>query len=514
MGNNQSVNAVALNNLTNKVKFDIVVKCLEHLDFMENTSATIDMDIIGLNKELAKIVNDFREDKLMNDAPADVYRDIVEDVEKFCNGNKYSIRKLFETLNQACTVFEALSSHISPIDYVEDEDSTFFSDSDCRLEIYEACTSRINGYYADLQHTTLSHNIISSRMSTLRRMLYKEAENTVKEAVREKIFNFKSRVIEEIDNLFCMGMSQHRFDVDEAVKARDLLKSIIVIGQNARSLLVQSKYNEQILLNAAFDEICFYVENVVRRVQLAFSLHSSEALDLLMDLEIDDSNHDDALEHLTESNTHFNGRPLLSVPVADGRDPSSDEDDEEVDSEEQEEEDEEEEEQREQQFKKETAKALLSLTKKKNVTAASATPTKKAVPAPSSARKTVSAKAVIEVESDSDEEEDTESESEEESESEPVLTRSAIKAGRSSSTATGTSGKGKNTTVVTVVATPSRSSARNNAAATATAANPSASKTSSNGSNDRKRKESASSAANAEPASKRVQHSRKAKNAV
>lgn len=512
MGNNQSVNAVALNNLTNKVKFDIVVKCLEHLDFMENTSATIDMDIIGLNKELAKIVNDFREDKLMNDAPADVYRDIVEDVEKFCNGNKYSIRKLFETLNQACTVFEALSSHISPIDYVEDEDSTFFSDSDCRLEIYEACTSRINGYYADLQHTTLSHNIISSRMSTLRRMLYKEAENTVKEAVREKIFNFKSRVIEEIDNLFCMGMSQHRFDVDEAVKARDLLKSIIVIGQNARSLLVQSKYNEQILLNAAFDEICFYVENVVRRVQLAFSLHSSEALDLLMDLEIDDSNHDDALEHLTESNTHFNGRPLLSVPVADGRDPSSDEDDEEVDSEEQEEE--EEEEQREQQFKKETAKALLALTKKKNVTAASATPTKKAVPAPSSARKTVSAKTVIEVESDSDEEEDTESESEEESESEPVLTRSAIKAGRTSSTATGTSGKGKNTTLVTVVATPSRSSARNNAAATATAANPSASKTSSNGSNDRKRKESASSAANAEPASKRVQHSRKAKNAV
>lgn len=469
---------------------------------MENTSATIDLDIEGLNKELAKIVNTFREEKLMNAAPADVYRDVVEDVEKFCNGNKYSIRKLYETLNQACTVSEALSNHISPIDFVETEDSRFFSDNDCRMEIYESCSAKIASYYADLQHTTLSHNIISSRMSTLRRMLYKEAESTVKEAVREKIFVYKSKVIEEIDNRFCLGMSQHQFDVEDALKARELLKSIIVIGQNARSLLIQSKYNEQILLNAAFDEICFYVENCIRRVQLAFSLHSSEALDLLMDLEVDDTNHDD-IEVIADANSSSSssGNGLLArVPVADGRDLSENDEDED-------EEEEEEEQEEEEQKKLDTVKALVALGKKQQPSV-TFTPAKASTKTTAASNRKVSAKAVIEVEpeSESEEEEQEEEESDEESEPEPVLTRSAIKAAATAGSRPAT----KVTTVVTVTATPSRSSLRGASAPSAPAAVVVTSTTNNKG-NDRKRKEPVSSSPPSPVPAKRVQHSRQAK---
>lgn len=271
MGNSQSQATInSVNELVHKTKFDVVVKCLEYVDFMELTSAQIDSSIEDLQEELAKITEAFSRNSLIDQSPAEFYREIVGDLEKFVNGNKFSVRRLFAVLEEACAEFQTIANNISPVDFSSQNGETFlfFSDDDALTSIRALCSTKIANYYGELTNASLPYNIMTSRMSTLRRMLYKEANVIVEDVVKSSISEFRNSVFEDIDNIFCLAMTKGYFSLDNKNKARGLIKVIISLANEGKEKLEFCPYTKIDFLNTAIDEISFHVEkNILRTIQ-------------------------------------------------------------------------------------------------------------------------------------------------------------------------------------------------------------------------------------------------------
>ncbi len=79
-------------------------------------------------------------------------------------------------------------------------------------------------------------------------------------------------------------MTRDYFSLLNVHKARKLLRLLISLARTARHNLEEAPYSDRELLTQTSDEIAQYVQGVLRRVQLAYSALSSEALEMLMDL--------------------------------------------------------------------------------------------------------------------------------------------------------------------------------------------------------------------------------------
>ena len=111
---------------TAKQKLDATVS--DYLEFLELTSAQIDVDIEDLGHEIATVTTSFRVSDELKAVSAEKQHQLQEDVEKHANLHKFAVRRCFGVLEEAYETFEDMCYAITLPDDDDDEDLINFDD--------------------------------------------------------------------------------------------------------------------------------------------------------------------------------------------------------------------------------------------------------------------------------------------------------------------------------------------------------------------------------------------------
>jgi len=123
MGNSQSLQVAETKAAQTKVAIDSAVD--SYCEFLELTSSQIDLDIEDLGSEIAILTTQFRTCDEFKALPADKALVLQEDVEKYANLHKFSVRRAFAILEEAYDTFEDMCYAITAPD---GEDEINFDD--------------------------------------------------------------------------------------------------------------------------------------------------------------------------------------------------------------------------------------------------------------------------------------------------------------------------------------------------------------------------------------------------
>ena len=126
MGNSQSVEAAESAAAEAKVRLDECVT--NYLEYLEVTSTQIDTEIEDLSMEIATVTTQFKVSNMLKALPADKALLLQEDVEKYANLHKFSIRRLFGVLEEGYDTFEDMCYAITLPDDDDDEDMIHWDD--------------------------------------------------------------------------------------------------------------------------------------------------------------------------------------------------------------------------------------------------------------------------------------------------------------------------------------------------------------------------------------------------
>ena len=247
----------------------------------------------------------------MKSAPAFTSSDLTNDqknqliaaLEKTSNMQKYSVRRLFEILSDAYDSFEEIASSISTC---ENEDD-MVSDHDVLLEMRKLSMTLIDGYIKDLHDISFPPYLVAFYIASLRRMLYKGCDSILKEAITDYLGECRDTALEEIDNIYCLGMTQGTFDGSDVEACRETLQLMILINSEMRDALYDLPFSHE-LIQGVQDDIQEHVQLIIRQVQLQFA-DKPDFLEAIMDLDVlddtDDFEEDD--DDLDEDNDDDDG---------------------------------------------------------------------------------------------------------------------------------------------------------------------------------------------------------------
>ena len=246
------------------------------------------MNIIELNGEIQAKVNTVRS------TPAFTSPDLTNEqknqlnaaLEKTSNMQKYCVRRLFEILSDAYDSFEEIASSISTC---ENEDD-MVSDHDVLLEMRNLSMKLIDGYIKDLHDISFPPYLVAFYIASLRRMLYKGCDSILKEAIVDYLQECRDTASEEIDNIYCLGMTQGSFDGSDVEACRETLQLMILINSEMRDALYDLPFSHE-LIQGVQDDIQEHVQLIIRQVQLQFA-DKPEFLEEIMDLDVLDDTDD------------------------------------------------------------------------------------------------------------------------------------------------------------------------------------------------------------------------------
>ena len=126
MGNSQSVESAESAAAAAKLRLDECVT--NYLEYLELTSSQIDVDIEDLSMEIATVTTQFKVSDILKALPADKALLLQEDVEKYANLHKFSIRRLFGVLEEGYDTFEDMCYAITLPEDDDDEDMIDWDD--------------------------------------------------------------------------------------------------------------------------------------------------------------------------------------------------------------------------------------------------------------------------------------------------------------------------------------------------------------------------------------------------
>jgi len=207
-------------------------------------------------------------------------------LEKTSNMQKYSVRRLFEILSDAYDSFDEIASSISAC---ENEDD-MVSDHDLLLEMRKLSMKLIDDYIKDLHDISFPPYLVAFYIASLRRMLYKGCDSILKEAIMDYLTDCRDTALEEIDNLYCIGMTQGSFDGSSVEACRETLQLMILINSEMRDALYDLPFSHE-LIDDVQEDIQEHVQLIIRQVQLQFA-DQPEFLEAIMDLDVLDDTDD------------------------------------------------------------------------------------------------------------------------------------------------------------------------------------------------------------------------------
>jgi len=221
MGNASSAAIAAAEKETAMAKESIIRGCSDYIEFMESTSMMIDVNIFDLAAELQSKVNSVKGGESFKALPIATFNSLATDLEKCANTQKFAVRRFFLILQEAYDRFEEIAESIDEVDEQEEIPST----DDLFHELRLVATEYIAHYTKELSDLMpeLTQDILDLRVAAFRRMLFKASETVVDIAVIEYIRSCKENAMDEIDNLFCTGMTRGAFDGSDIVVTRELL---------------------------------------------------------------------------------------------------------------------------------------------------------------------------------------------------------------------------------------------------------------------------------------------------
>ena len=230
----------------------------------------------------------------MKSTPAFTSSDLTNDqknqltsaLEKTSNMQKYSVRRLFEILSDAYDSFDEIASTISTC---ENEDD-MVSDHDLLLDMRKLSMKLIDDYIKDLHDISFPPYLVAFYIASLRRMLYKGCDSILKEAIMSYLTDCRDTALEEIDNLYCIGMTQGSFDGSSVEACRETLQLMILINSEMRDALYDLPFSHE-LIDEVQEDIQEHVQLIIRQVQLQFA-DQPEFLEAIMDLDVLDDTDD------------------------------------------------------------------------------------------------------------------------------------------------------------------------------------------------------------------------------
>jgi len=272
--------------------------CSNYLDFVESTNAIIDININELQDEIQSKINTVKSSAAFtsSDLTNEQKNQLHSSLEKTANMQKYSVRRLFETLQEAYDSFDEIASSISTCENEEDMQS----DHDVLQEMRKLSMKLIDDYIKDLYDISFPPYLVAFYIASLRRMLYKGCDAILKEAISDYLRDCRDTALEEIDNIYCLGMTQGSFDGTNVEACRETLQLMILLNSEMREALFDLPFSHE-LIEKVQEDIQEHVQQIIRQVQLQFA-DRLDFLESIMDLDVEDDIDDFEDDEFDEEN--------------------------------------------------------------------------------------------------------------------------------------------------------------------------------------------------------------------
>ena len=164
------------------------------------------------------------------------------------------------------------------------------SDHDALQEMRKLSMKLIDDYIQDLHDISFPPYLVAFYIASLRRMLYKGCDSILKEAISDFLRDCRDTALEEIDNIYCLGMTQGSFDGTSVEACRENLQLTILLNAEMREALFDLPFSHD-LIEKVQEDIQEHVQQIIRQVQLQFA-NRPEFLESIMDLDVDDDTDD------------------------------------------------------------------------------------------------------------------------------------------------------------------------------------------------------------------------------
>jgi hypothetical protein len=164
------------------------------------------------------------------------------------------------------------------------------SDHDLLLDMRKLSMKLIDDYIKDLHDISFPPYLVAFYIKSLRRLLLLGCDSILKEAIMDYLTDCKDTALEEIDNLYCIGMTQGSFDGSSVEACRETLQLMILINSEMRDALYDLPFSHE-LIDDVQEDIQEHVQLIIRQVQLQFA-DQPDFLEAIMDLDVLDDTDD------------------------------------------------------------------------------------------------------------------------------------------------------------------------------------------------------------------------------
>lgn len=278
-----------------QLKNQVTRKCNCFVVGVESTSVVVNVELTELKSELSALIQSYHNRPFRTEVGLLQMAKIITDIERHANYHKFAIWSMLQKLNECQTSFEELVSSKMNISKVDDMISDTAISNELRLRVETV----VADYTSSIRDAGCWDELIELRSSQLERMLFKLGDSIIIQ-IKENIVNeFKNVAFEQIDEILCSEMCDGTFSDPES--ARSLLQSFVTVYAITRQGLEELPFLQRTQIELAQDKLSEYVEDLIRRVQMAYAYHFDEtSMRMIMDLEESDTSSDKNSEDYSE----------------------------------------------------------------------------------------------------------------------------------------------------------------------------------------------------------------------
>ena len=200
---------------------------------------------------------------------------------------------MFHFINECHEHFvESLSVIMEP-DYGESSDDK--TEDDLLFEARKYCQKVVEDYEAEIKTDTFfPHNILTNRITRLRKLLFKDLEQLLQDFTTLSISNRKEWLMSIIDEMLRTSINKHKtLGLSSPALCRDLINDMIDISSVHTDMLSKIPLSNITLIDQAVRDINIHVRNVIRTIQIINTNQGQDCLKILFDNKLDN-----ALSHI------------------------------------------------------------------------------------------------------------------------------------------------------------------------------------------------------------------------
>jgi hypothetical protein len=298
-------------------KSNVMDRCEAYLDYIEETSAVVDLAIKALDKSISAEIVAFAENPVIKGLDANDRLILESDLSYFGNMQKSSIRKMLVSFRDTHAVFESLlddsitnalrknadlgdGTSVSDAGSSSDDSEgagvarTEFNQIVPESEIfsmgYAICSDVLDKYRQELLEMSFPSSQRTNRQQRFRRLLFKSFDRAVTESLQMAIYERKESAFYRIDSAYRSGLQSGAFGTgpQAAGRCKKLIDHITEISNEEVHNLLQMPVLHHGAIDIATREVLTHAIKSVRQCQLSFA-NDARSMQLLMDNEFDRS---------------------------------------------------------------------------------------------------------------------------------------------------------------------------------------------------------------------------------